>query len=188
MKRTLLLPAVALVLGLAGCSEDEPTSTATAPDPGFRPTATIQDIMESIVDPAADFLWESVATISTEKGVEERQPRTDEEWAVVRNNAITLMEATNLLIMNGRMVVAPGKRVADADLEGISQADEIQSMIDANRAAFAQLAHGLHDTAVETLDAIEKRDLDAFLVATQKIDEACENCHKHYWYPEKKPS
>ena len=55
--------------------------------------------MDSMVDPSADFLWESVATIVTRKGTEERRPRTDDEWKAVRRAAITLMEATNLLIM-----------------------------------------------------------------------------------------
>jgi hypothetical protein len=183
MQRKIVLPALAvLCLGVASCAEETPTSAA-AEDSGFRPTATIQDIMESVVDPAADFMWESVATISNEKGVEDRQPRTDAEWAAVRNNGITLMEATNLLIIEGRMVVAPGKVVADSQLEGISTAEEIQKAIDSNRAAFIELAHGLHDTAAQALAAVEKRDVEAFLVATEKIDEACENCHVTYWYP-----
>ena len=49
------------------------------PQPEYRTTATIKDIMDSMVDPNADFLWESVATIVTTAGTEERAPRTDEE-------------------------------------------------------------------------------------------------------------
>ena len=36
---------------------------------------------------------------------------------------------------------------------------------------------------IELLDAIEARDLNAFLVAGTELDVACENCHSRYWYP-----
>src|SRR5262244_1102226 len=62
----------------------------------YRTTATIKDIMDSMVDPGADFIWESVATVISAKGVEDRAPHTDEEWKEVRRRAIMLMEATNL--------------------------------------------------------------------------------------------
>src|SRR5262245_5368168 len=73
--------------------------TPPAAQPEYRPTATIKDIMDSIVDPSADELWESVATVVTATGTEERQPRTDEEWKAVRQDAIRIVEAANLLLM-----------------------------------------------------------------------------------------
>ncbi len=75
----------------------------------FRTTATIKDIMDSVVDPSADYLWDSVATIVTKKGTEERRPRTDEDWKHVRRRAIAMIEATNLLIMDGRSSRKPAK-------------------------------------------------------------------------------
>ncbi len=45
--------------------------------------------MLGIVDPAADYTWNSVATIVTKEGVDEKMPRTDEDWQMVRHNAIT---------------------------------------------------------------------------------------------------
>ena len=89
------------VLVAAACSAPAPAPAAKK-QPPFRTTATIKDIMDSMVDPSADFLWESVATIVTRKGTEERRPRTDDDWKMVRRAAITLVEATNLLIMDGR--------------------------------------------------------------------------------------
>src|SRR5437868_10122936 len=68
-------------------------STSTAAE--FRTTATIKDIMDSVVDPSADYLWDSVATIVTRKGTDERRPRTPEDWKNVRRRAIALVEATN---------------------------------------------------------------------------------------------
>src|ERR1044071_5559492 len=116
---------VTLALGLVACSENSAPApaAAAAPQVPFQPDASIQDLMENVVDHNADILWESVAVISSEKGVEERQPRTDEERATVRSAAVTLAEATNLLMIPGRKVAHPGKVLQDSDVEGILKAD-----------------------------------------------------------------
>jgi hypothetical protein len=139
--------------------------------------------MQSEVDPAADFLWESVATISNEKGIEERQPRTDEEWAEVRRKAITVIEASNLLVMAGRRVVAEGKKLEDSEVEGILKPQEIQKLIDSDRTTFIERAHGLHSAGVAVLAAIDARNAAALSEAGGALDEACESCHLKYWYP-----
>ena len=105
----------ALIVGAACSAPKVEAPAATGPaKPNtvaeFRTTATIKDIMDSVVDPSADYLWESVATIVTKKGTEERRPRTDMEWQEVRRRAIALIEATNLLIMDGRQVAKPGEK------------------------------------------------------------------------------
>lgn len=161
--------------------------TASTPKPSpFILSASIQDIMTSIVDPSADYLWDSVAVIGTENGIEEHQPRTDEEWLEVRHKAITLMEAANLLAMKGRRVVKEGQHLQDEGLEGNLTAAEIQQKIDKDHDSFAALARALNTTAGQALQAIEKRDVDAFLDAGGDIDTACEGCHTVYWYPNQK--
>src|SRR5262245_43650331 len=100
----LLLAGSVFVFGIVACSRAKPEP------PPFRPTATIKDIMDSMVDPSADVLWESVATIVSAAGTEERQPRTDEEWANVHRRAVELVEATNLLLIEGRHVAKPGEK------------------------------------------------------------------------------
>src|SRR5688572_16117342 len=80
--------------------------TAPAPpaEPQLAMRATIRDIMESIIDPSADFLFESVHQVVDENGIRDVEPRTDEEWAMVRHHAFVLLEAPNLLTMEGRKV------------------------------------------------------------------------------------
>ena len=54
--------------------------------------------MDAVVDPNADFLWDSVSSESSlEKGLVEKAPKTKEEWKEVRRHAIALMEAVNSL-------------------------------------------------------------------------------------------
>ena len=57
--------------------------------------------MNGIVRPAARVVFASVGTIISADGVEEREPRTDEEWAAVGNSAAALVESANLLMMDG---------------------------------------------------------------------------------------
>ena len=58
-----------LMLALAACSQNPaPPPAAAAPQIPFQPDASIQDLMQNVVDHNADILWESVAVISSEKG------------------------------------------------------------------------------------------------------------------------
>jgi hypothetical protein len=153
----------------------------TPPPPQFQPEATIKDIMDSMVDPSADVLWESVATIVSAAGTDERQPRTDEEWKTVHRNAVILVEATNLLRMDGRHVAKPNEKSENPGIE--LEPEQMEKLINDDRPAFIKFAKGLHDAALPALRATEARNPTALLDAGEAIDTACENCHLKYWYP-----
>lgn len=167
---------------LSGCAADKPAPVAATASP-FILTASIQDIMHGVIDPSADFLWESVSTEVTKEGETVKQPTTDAEWDAVRNHAITLMEATNLLVMEGRRVVAEGKEVEDAHIDGIQKAGEIQLAIDKDRATWIGFAHALHDAGQQALQAADARDAEKLLHSGEALDAVCEACHLKYWYP-----
>src|SRR5262245_28856878 len=72
---------------------------------------TMKDIMDAMVDPSADALWEAVSvTINSDGEIIENVPKTAEEWAAVRRNAIILIEAANLLVIPDRAVAKPGEK------------------------------------------------------------------------------
>ena len=178
--RTFRWPFLAVPLVVvAACNRTPPPQPAPALT---RPIATIKDIMDSIVDPSADALWQSVATVSSAAGIEDRQPRTDEEWATVRRDAIRLVEATNLLVMEGRHVARPGEKAENTGIE--LEPEKIEKLINDDRQAFVELAHGLQDASLPALRAIDARSADALLAAGAGIDRACESCHLKYWYPD----
>ena len=152
----------------------------------YRLTATIPDLMDGMIDPAADVLWDSVAYIATPKGIEDRQPRTDDEWKTVRNSAITLIEAANLLSMPGRRVVAAHAPADAPPGSGELSHAEIQQRIDATHDAFTQFARNLQDSGLQALAAINAKDAQGLMDAGGTIDEACEACHVTYWYPNQK--
>jgi len=138
--------------------------------------------MDSTVDPAADGLWNSVASISSKAGMEEKQPRTDEEWAAVRRHAITLMESMNLVVMKGRHAAPPGTQAEEGELTP----DEIEQHIAANREALVSFAKALRASVQGALSAIDKKDVAGLFKSGGDIDEACESCHVVFWYPNQK--
>ena len=172
----------ALAVAAAGCNRRE----ERAPQSQFRPTATVKDIMTSIIDPEADVLWNSVATIVSVKGTEERAPRTDEEWAAVRRSAVQLVEATNLLRVPGRHVARPGEKSENPRIE--LQPETIQKMIAEDPTAWSALVDRLHDAAVPALNAIDAKNAKGLFDAGEHIEHACEACHQKYWYPPKEAS
>ena len=149
--------------------------------PEYVPTATIKDLMLSLVDPSADVVWESVQTVVTPTGIDERAPKTDEEWAQVRAGAIRVAEAANLLMIPGRHVARPGEKSETPGVE--LEPEDIEANINKDRAQWNSLAKALHDTTVDALKAIEARDAHALVEIGGRLDMTCENCHSTYWYP-----
>jgi cytochrome c556 len=169
------IPITIVLLIFAGCTKSTP------PTPDLLRTATIKDIMDSMVDPSGDFMFESVAEIADERGVTQKAPKTDEEWEEVRHRTLVLLEAPNLLTMEGRKVAQPHERSKNPQVE--LQPEDIQKLIDGDRPSFVRRARKLQDAAAAALKAIDAKDKDALFHAIESIDKACENCHLHYWYP-----
>jgi hypothetical protein len=171
----------ALLFIVTACSKSEAPKSAAVE---LARPATIKDIMDSMVDPSGDFMFESIQEIADEKGVRQIAPQTDEDWANVRRHVFILLEAPNLLTMEGRKVAQPHEKAQNPNVE--LQPEEIQKMIDADRPAFIRRAKRLQDAAESALKAVEAKDKDALFKAIDTIDKACENCHLHYWYPNDK--
>jgi hypothetical protein len=193
--RVALALKLAAVLSLAhvlsACGPDHAKVSPPAPDANgqgavFRPNAGVQDIMAYMIDPAADFLWGSVSTTVTEQGVEEKQPRTDEEWNEVRRQAIILSEATNLLLIEGRRVTREGKQLEDHGTPGNLTADESEKAIAADRATFISFAHALHDVGEAMVAAADNKNPQGLVDAGETLDRVCEGCHLKFWYPGQK--
>ena len=150
MRSILWLLPVGAVL-MAAC-EAPPAPPSPTP---FVPVADVQQLMEMVIDPAADVVWESVGTIITAERTEEIFPRSDEDWAVVRNNAMVLAESGNLLMLGDR-----------AKGEG----------------PWMIMSRALVEAGTAALEAAEAKDADAVFAVGEQIYNACETCHVLYWY------
>ena len=179
LPRAAILAAAVLVAG-AGCTSGSPDPTPN-PSPTFRPVTSIQDIMLSVIDPSADAIWESVATIITYEGTEERRPRTDEDWEPLRHDAVRLVEATNLLLMADREVARSGFQSENPGIE--LEPSEIRALIDEDWDTWERMVRDLYDAGMVMLEAVEAKDADMLFDNGGPLDQACEACHQHYWYP-----
>jgi len=121
--------------------------------PALTPVATVKQIMQGIVVPAATAVFGSVATIVTASGREDRAPRTDEDWQAVGNSAAALVEAGNLLMMGNRAV---------------------------DRGDWLKMSQALIDGGLLALKAIDAKDPDALSSAGEPINLSCDNCHQKY--------
>lgn len=134
------IPLLALT---AACSTPPASQSAqpAAAAPGGSPyhaVASVDEVMDAILDPAADVIWGSVGTIITVEGVQEIEPKTDEDWTKVRHAAITVSESGNLLMMEGRAPddgdwVKVSKALVEVGTRAIKAADakDKQALFDA---------------------------------------------------------
>ena len=127
---------------------------ACASQPAFKPVASVKQLMVAAVAPSADVLFDSVGTVVSFSGVEEIAPKNDEEWAIVRNNALILAESGNLLMM--------GNRAKD-------------------KGDWMKASQALVSAGVAAVKAAEAKDAAALLEAGGAIDAVCDQCHTKYW-------
>ncbi|MES2579368.1 MAG: hypothetical protein V4552_02390 [Pseudomonadota bacterium] len=177
-----MLAFIWLTLGLqVACSNSVSQDKATVT---IKPVATLQEIMLSVIDPNVDPIWNSVSTVATKDGVVEKVPSTDEEWNVLKNHAIVLIEAANLLQIPNRAVAHAGSSTSIHPVE--LQPEEVEKLIQANRVDFNNKAINLQNAAKSALVAIKEKNPDALLQVGSQIEHACEQCHATYWYPNDK--
>ena len=50
----------------------------------MKPNVSVKELMADMIDPASDYVFDSIGTIITNEKTTEIQPRTDEDWARVR--------------------------------------------------------------------------------------------------------
>jgi hypothetical protein len=121
--------------------------------PATTPVASTRQIMVGIVSPAAAVVFDSVATIVSAAGIEERQPKTDEEWAAVGASAAALVESANLLVVGDRAV---------------------------DRGDWTTMSRALADAGMAALKAAEAKNPEGILSAGEVINRSCDNCHEKY--------
>ena len=172
-----------VMVSLVACSQKSEIKSISA----SRPLATLKQIMTSVVDPNIDPIWNSVSTVNTKDGIEEKQPKTDDEWKILKDHAITLLEVPNLLVIEGRKVAVDNVATTPGSAE--LNPEQVQHGIEANRHDFNQHAHDLQDAIKQVIIAIDAKNPEGLIKAGGQVDQVCEQCHKQFWYPnDKRPA
>ena len=178
--------AVAGIL-LSGCQKTAETgaapAAASAAATPFHLRATVAEIMDSMVMPAADVIWNSTAVIDSTEGQRDMRPKNDEEWKTVERAGVVLSEALNAVMIPGRRVDQPGAVAANPESE--LGPDQIQELIQKEPQVWVGFVQALDGTVEKLQQAIRERNFDKINELGGELDETCENCHLHFWYPKK---
>jgi hypothetical protein len=118
-------------------------AAAVAQTPTFQPVGTVRQIMLGIVKPTSDVVFK----------FQFDPPKTDEEWATLQNNALSLAETGNLLLLPGRSK---------------------------DKGEWEKNAKALVERGSLAFKAANAKDAKAIEAIGDKIDETCEACHAIY--------
>jgi hypothetical protein len=141
------LVAVGALL-VARCGGSAPSAQNRSP--GFKPVASIDDIMESIVIPSSQAIFDAVVYSNGELV---QSPKTDEDWNSVRMRAIAVAEAGNLMIM-------PGRAKDNGD--------------------WVKFALAMTERAAVVANAAESKSIDQLLQTGGELYNTCTACHAKY--------
>jgi hypothetical protein len=182
MRRRARTMAVALAgaIVLSGCSA-KPEATQSPATPLFTPVLSVKELMENIVDPQADYVFDAVGSDISPTGIVDIKPTTDEDWTKIQRGAYVLAESSNLLKMTRKM--APDG-VANVEPGGPELTpSQIEAKVKENPALWNSHADTLRAEALKVIEIVKARDAEKLLAAGSAIDQACEACHLDFWYP-----
>ena len=162
-----LLIGSLLLAAAVEAQQGTPTKRAAATPSAIRPDATILEIMATLVVPTSKVVFEAVSTETVQGKEVQKQPKTDAEWATVRENALKMVEASKLIAMEGEL----GPK-------------DIEALLAKHRPEWNKFAREFGDVANTAARAAEKKDVDGVFGAAGDLDTACENCHLTFWYPD----
>ena len=161
-------PAAAAAKPAAAAAQAKPAAPAPAkPAAGapVRVTAKVQgnlaQVMRGILFPNSNIIFDAQNNDPTKKKPDAAFGNPYGGWQEVENAAIALAEASNLLIIPGR-VCSNGKPAPNAQPD------------------WPKLVQGLRDASMESYKAAQSKNMDKIVDAAGTLTEACSNCHDKY--------
>jgi hypothetical protein len=159
------LPAVLPALAQTPPGSDPAIPPAPKPAPAManpippiqapgRVLLGVKDVMRHIVNPAAEAYWARSGEIDDEKGATDRTPTDDANWKISLDSAAQLVEAGNLLQMEGRARDPNGP--------------------------WMKYAIQLTNAGLAGMAATQAKDHDKTFNAGSAIYDACFGCHGRY--------
>jgi hypothetical protein len=131
-------------------SEPAPGETG----PTFKTVATTDQLMDAIIIPNAQAIWDAVVY---QNGELVTAPTTEDDWYNLQMNAYAVAEAGNLLKI--------GQRAKD-------------------NGDWMKFSTELTDRGMEAVRAAEKKDLQGLLAAGGSVYNVCTDCHRQYVTPD----
>jgi hypothetical protein len=120
----------------------------------FKTNLPLKELMAHVIDYNAFGVWHNQGWLIDAEGEHELFPTDDAGWFAAESAAISLAEASNVLLLPGRP--------PDDDPRWV------------------EYTHALYDAAMKVQATAETRDKQAFFDAGGDLYQACVQCHNHY--------
>ena len=177
---------VVLAIVTATCS----TSRPVPPPPrlpalwgDLKPVVSVKELMRDMLDPLSDNIFNAVGSVTTEKGVVETAPKSQEDWDKIRIGAVTLAEGASLLKIP-RPFAPPGDLNNSTGPNPVELSPaQITAKVEADPVEWNARIEALRNVGLEVLDIVKRKDVKELWDAAENLDQACESCHRSYWYP-----
>lgn len=153
-----LISLVALTAGVQSSAQEThtplPPQTPVIPygEPG-KNMLIVKDLMRYVLNPAVETFWQAGGEVDEGDKRNLRTPETDAKWYGALQAAATVLESSNLLMMDGR---------AKADPQ------------------WAKWSHDLNNAGLAGIKAAQARNGDATFAAGSDMYDACFACHAKY--------
>lgn len=141
------------LIGLLALTACETKSRPPNSPDALKRSINTRQLMEEVMEPAANIYWESVGSVTDRNGTVDKAPKTEAEWIAVRNAATVVASGANLLML-------------DPPANG--------------REEWVRLARALVAEGERARAVAESRDPKAVFDAGADLYQACVDCHSIY--------
>jgi len=184
LKRVAVTVLASGVLLAAGC--------------GRKPPPTVNESMTQVMEPQAQTVWDITSRAYNEKGDGlEASKISAADWVKLENAGRQLRDRARELAKARKITVAaPGETIMGASAAppgatkqtwDAASATQIQALIDANRALFAQHAQAMAEAGDTIAKASQTKDARSLYEVSSNLDEVCDGCHKPFWGTDEPP-
>lgn len=149
----------------------------------MKPVVSVKELMQYMIDPISDNIFDAVYWDSTAGGVNKHAPKTQEDWDRVMTGAVSLAEGIELLKIPRPWTPAGDVNHSTGPNPPELSPDQIQAKLDKDPVLWEAKIQALRNATLEIADVVKKKDADQLFVAMKDVDDACEACHLEYWYP-----
>lgn len=190
------------LLGVVACSSSKaaaeaagpsalvapPTDVSSSTRPAqlwgdMRPVVSVKELMRDLIDPLADNIFDGIAIVNDGRTTVEHLPKTDEDWARIRIGAVAMAEGAYLLKIRRPFAPAGDENNSQGpDAVELSPA-AITAKVEKDPVEWNARIEALRNVGLEVLDIVNRKAVNELWDASEDLDQACEACHRSYWYP-----
>ena len=182
-----LISAGVLASTCSSSKTPPPAASASQLWGDVKPVVSVKELMRDMLDPIADNIFDAVGAVVTKQGTTNIGPKTEEDWEKIRIGGVTMAEGAYLLKIR-RPFAPPGdeNNSTGPDAVELSPA-QIMAKIERDPVEWNARIEALRNVGLEVLDIVKRRDANELWDASDNLDQACEACHRSYWYPGETP-